>query len=262
MNPLLYVLAGLNALFFSLRNRVRWRGRRYHEKPAGSLPNLTPPQRLIVQGLRDQYNVHFEAFLNERNALRNYYLLHLLDQVAETWGWGSDDGASSLKGRRVVDVGSKNFYYAPALHAFFQPSHLAGVELDGFHLYRGLYTNASYADFYIKTLPNSAYHVMNLTAYHEPVDILVWFFPFVFKEDVVSWYLPLNCFEPKTLFQHARQILSEEGVLLMVNTGEEEWTVASDLLHQVGFSQRGWIPAFEGLWSKVITPSISLWSVR
>ena len=191
--------------------------------------------------------------MNAVNALRNYHLLALLNDVSGQFYWYPRPGL------RIVDVGSKNFYYAQALHAFFEPQSFVGIELDGWHLYRGFYTNASYADFYIKPLPNTNYQVMNFKSYHQPTDGIVWCFPFVIKEDVLDWYLPLHTFEPETLFHHAAEILSPKGFMFMINSGEDEFEIASDLLCRAGFSQAGMTVYSDGLLTKKITPTVSLW---
>jgi hypothetical protein len=253
VNPFFYLHAGLNQLFFPLRSAIGWKGRRYIEKPAGMLPDLSNRQQGIINNLKQQYGVAFEASLNEVNTLRNYHWLHLMDEIAEQFQWKPPAGI------RLVDVGSKNFYYAPALHAFFRPKQLVGIEIDGYHLYRGFYSNASMGDYYAKTLSNTAYQTMNFKAYHTPVDGIVWFFPFVLKEDVVQWYLPLETFEPGLLFCHARRILSPGGFLFMVNTGEDEFLVAKELLCQAGFSEKGIAVYSDGLLPKKIIPYVSLW---
>ena len=256
LNPLLYLYAALNQFFFPMRSSIAWKGRSYLEKPVGTLLHLSDPQRKIIRHLNEKYPARFEEIVNERNALRNYHLLHLFDQIAEKWNW------RPAKGGRLVDVGSKNFYYAPAIHAFFNPGQLTGIELDGFHLYRGFYTNASCANYYVKQLPNTAYNAINFKDYHEPVDGIVWLFPFVMKEDVVTWYLPLNAFEPDVLFQHARDILMPTGFIFMMNTDLEEFSLAGELLRSVGFEQKGLEVYDQGLLPKEITPYISLWGLR
>jgi hypothetical protein len=253
MNPLFYLYAGLNQIFFSIRSALAWEGRRYQEKPAGTLRHLSDGQRAIIGHLNKKYPARFEAFLNKQNALRNYHLLHLLDQVSERFHWRPKEGA------RLLDVGSKNFYYAPALHAFFMPRQFVGIELDGFHMYRGFYTNLSYANYYEKQISNTAYRVMNFKDYHAAVDGMIWLFPFVLKEDVVTWYLPLHAFEPMALFQHARNILAPEGFIFMMNTDVEEFSLSADFLRRIGFSQQGLEVYENGLLPKKITPYISLW---
>ena len=257
MTPLLYFYAGINRLFFSIRQKKKWQGRKYVEKPIGILSNLTDAQSAIISFLKEKYAVRFETFLNETNALRNYHLLYLLDQVFPPFQ-GTPPQKNSIE--RLIDVGSKNFYYAPALHAFFKPKQLTGIELDGFHLYRGFYSNASYAQYYAKSVPNTDYRAMNFVDFDKPVDGIVWFYPFVMKEDVVSWYLPLEMFEPQRLFDHAREILSKDGFLLMTNTDEVEFALAEGFMQKAGFSKKGEVVYVGGLLEKKITPFVSLWS--
>ena len=253
MNPLLYLYAGLNQIFFSLRSRIAWEGRRYVEKPVETLRHLSDRQRGMIRHLNEKYPIRFEETLNEQNALRNYHLLHLFDEVSERFHW-MPSAAS-----RLIDVGSKNFYYAPAIHTFFNPSQFVGIELDGFHLYRGFYTNASCANYYAKQIPNTTYQVTNFKNYHASVDGIVWLFPFVLKEDVVTWYLPLHAFEPMTLFQHVREILSPMGFIFMMNTDLEEFSLAESFLRRIGLTQKGLEVYENGLLPKKITPYISLW---
>ncbi len=253
MSPLLAFYAALNQIFFPIRRKMAWRGRRYHEEPAGALLHLSNRERSIINGLKEKYAVQFERSLNEGNTLRNYHLLHLFDEAASRFHWKPPIG------QRVLDVGSKTFYYAPGMHAFFKPNRLVGLEMDGFHLYRGFHSNASYADFYIQTLSNTTSQVMNFKDYGETVDGIVWLFPFVLKEDLVQWYLPLSAFEPELLFQHARTILAPNGFVFMMNTGEDEFSLASASLHRAGFLQKGVAIYSEGLLPKKIIPVVSLW---
>jgi len=251
---LLFFYAGLNWVFFSIRSSLHWYGRHYQEKPAGTLSQLSDRQSVIIRHLHRQYPARFEETLNEQNAVRNYHLLHLFDQVSERFHWKPKEG------ERIIDIGSKNFYYAPAVHTFFKPRQFVGIELDGFHLYRGFYTNASYADYYAKQIPNTVYQVMNFKDYHEPVDGIVWLFPFVLQEDVLTWYLPRNAFEPMALFQHAREILCPTGFLFVVNTDMEEFTLTKEFLCRIGFKQKGLEIYENGLLPKKITPYVSLWT--
>ncbi len=253
MTPLSYLQAVLNQLFFPIRTKIAWKGRPYYEKPIGTLPPQTDRNQTIINTLRKRYGVQFETNHNLTNTLRNYHLLRLFDEVSTQFNW------KPPKGKRIIDIGSKTFYYASAIHSFFAPSRLVGIEIDGFHLYRGFYSNASYAEFYIQQLENTTYEVKNFKTYQEEVDGIIWQFPFLIKEDVLEWYLPLNRFEPERLFQQASKILSKNGFIFMVNSGEDEFIPASDSLRRLGFVQKGVIIYKEGLLPKEIEPYISLW---
>ena len=68
--------------------------------------------------------------MNAATSTNNYEYLDILDRA-----W-ADSGLQRPAGGVVCDVGSASFWYAAALHAFFRPRELVGVEVEGHRLFK------------------------------------------------------------------------------------------------------------------------------
>lgn len=253
MNPLFHLHAGLNRFFFRCRNRFRLGRKHYVEKPAEALPALSEIQQEIIGGLKERYGVCFEKSLNAGNALENYHLLDLLDRFPKIPPWPLPHHLA------ILDVGSKNFYYASTLHHFFKPAKLTGLEIDAYRIYRDWQTRLSYARYYIRDLPEVSYEVGDFMDWSGEVNVVLFFFPFVVPDPLVNWGLPLTLFKPKELFVKASRVLKPKGYLFMVNHGEEEFEAAKTLALEAGFAPRGFRNHADGLLTRSIPPQVSLW---
>lgn len=242
----------INKVAFSIRKKRRFSRSNYKEKAAWELHHLGNTIQLKLEELRNKYAVRFENTLDRGNSLENYHLLAILDQLSSQWLWRPTH-------KIHVDVGSKNFYYASCLAAFFNPQQLTGIELDAFGLYTNFHTRQSYAQYYIKKIKQARFLAEDFCKYPDKADTLTFFYPFVIPEPLVRWDLPLSEFKPDTLFKKAFQVLNDDGQLLMINQGDEEYQAAKIILSANGFVKMKSYHLKETLLARQLTPIASLW---
>jgi SAM-dependent methyltransferase len=219
--------------WFALSERTgRVRGPRA-ETPCGELGNLAPEARARVDSLRAHYAVAFERRYAARSALLNYEYLDLLDAASAEWGW------EPPRGGEVHDVGCGGFAYAAALHRWFAPRRLVGIDVEGHRRLQGGVTRHERVLGHLQGLAGAEFVVADYREYAERADVLTAFFPFVTPGPVLGWRLPLGLLDPSTLFGAMRRNLRPGGLLLMVNHGAEEAAVAAREATAAGFALRG-----------------------
>jgi SAM-dependent methyltransferase len=254
--PHLRLWSVYNRLWFEAQRSIRWSRPHYQERPAGTPKNLSAHQHTRIQALREKYQVNFESQFHQGTALANYFYLDMLDKASQTWMWHLEPVLD------VVDVGSKQFYYASVLHRFFRPERLAGVELEGYRVNPDLYSRYDHAMSYIQHLPNTTYHVMDFCEYEGTADVVTSFYPFVEPESLVRWRLPLNVFHPDAVFQKIGQVLRPGGMLCMVNQGVEELGLASCYLKTTQLTKVGHLQCNAPLLEKPDPPIMSVWKKK
>lgn len=170
----------------------------------------------------------------EQNYLENLYMLDVLDKY---FPFSARSGANQ-ENIAALDIGSKNWAYAPAQHAFFQKYAqnftLTGIELDAHRLYPDLYSRAETAKFYIKNLPEADYIAGDLLNLNKKFDVIIWFLPFVYERPHKKWGLPMKYFKPEALLKHAYDLLNPQGVMFIVNQGDDEYQMQQKLLADLG----------------------------
>lgn len=253
MSPLLHMFSAYNRLCFEVSRKVHWKRTGYREVPAENLSNLTSTQQTRISGLRWRYKVAFEKKYGKTAARENYGYLDMLDRSAEEFNWNCKPGG------KIVDVGSKNFFYASALHQFFKPDSLQGIEVDGHCIYQDLYSRFDYAQAYIDGLENTYYDVMDICNYNESANGVTCFYPFVKPETLVYWRLPLNLFKPENIFRRICSILDEDGFFLMVNHGYEEGQIALKMMRKQNLRFIGQFEYENPVFERTNIPVISLW---
>ena len=151
------------------------------------------------------------------NYYQNLYLLNLLDKYFEI---------SQSKNVDALDIGSKNWYYAQAMHSYYKKYSttftLDGVELDAHRLYSNFYNREEVAKYYIKNLNEVNYIKGNLLNINKSYDYITWILPFVVIQPLRCWGLPDKYFEPEKLFNHAYSLLKENGKMFIINQTEPE----------------------------------------
>ena len=223
-------------LWFRLSEGIRWSRRPYHEIPAGRLTELAPWQATRIDRLRTRYGLAFESYYGQHTALANYTYLDVLDQA-----WMRMDRPIPRHGI-VTDVGCANFWYARALHAFFRPAILKGVDVEGFRLYPTGYSRYDAAAGYLADLPQTSFVVANYCEVEEQADVITAWFPFVTPLPVLAWRLPLTVFSPGQLCARIARNLAPKGTFFMVNQGVDEAAIAADYCRRAGLRAVGqWI---------------------
>ena len=141
---------------------------------------------------------------------------------------------------RWLDVGSKNFAYAPALALMLnhltnlnQPWHLKGIELDAGRLDHQGNTRTQYAEGLIDLLPNTTYQQGDILKETEQYEGISLFLPFVFEEPLLKWGLPSKHFNPLEILAQCISLLTDGGVLMIINLTPEEAAQQEVLFHQL-----------------------------
>ncbi len=227
------LLSHYHACWYHLEKRLAWSRGIYREQPAGQLRNLSGIQQERMASLRRRFRVRFEQQGEQITALKQYDYLDVLDQA-----W------SVLKlprytGGVVQDIGSSNFWYAAVLHAFFRPTEMVGVEVEGHRIYINGYSRLDYARGYIQHIPNTQFLVRDYACYNRPADVVTAWYPFVTPDPVLAWRMPLSILAPRTVFSQIAKNLRPHGLFIMVNQGREEAAIASGWCEQVGLARCG-----------------------
>ena len=166
--------------------------------------------------------------LIERNRLENLYTTNILEQYFEK---------KEKNSVRILDIGSKNWFYAKGEYSFFESFCnsfiLDGVELDAYRLYSNLYNRLETARYHTKGLKNTNYIAGNLLDIKDKYDYIIWFLPFVTVEPLRYWGLPMLYFCPEKLLKHAYNLLNDNGQLLIINQTKEEAKVQKQLLQNL-----------------------------
>ena len=248
-------LASLRHRFsYRLSERVRRRGGAHVETPAHTLPALPGEQGERIAALRARYHVNFETHLNAATSVRNYEYLDLLDR-----GFVSAGVAPPCAGA-LCDVGCANFWYARALYAFFRPTSLTGIELEGYRRYRDGHSRIDYAAGYIAELPCARFEIADYLRVDERADVITAWFPFVTATAILAWRLPLSLLRPQALFLKVAENLETDGLFVMVNHGPDEARTAAALCSAAGLV-RVFAGAVGGALSayRALPPMLSIW---
>ena len=224
------VRSGYYALWYELGEWLAWSRGMYRESPVGRLQHLSGIQQARIATLQQRFSVRFERQAGQSTALKQYDYLDMLERT-----WSTCDLPRSVGGV-VHDIGSSNFWYASALHAFFRPSALVGIELEGHRLYLNGYSRLDYARGYIQDLPNTRFEIGNYLRYQHQADVITAWYPFVTPRPVLAWRLPLSVLSPIAIFSQVARNLRPHGLFVMVNQGDEEATLAARYCRQIGLT--------------------------
>jgi hypothetical protein len=222
--------SGYHRFWYEASQALGWSRGVVREAPSDILhdPTLTLSQRTRIKKLVAMYGIPFERSYLAEIALLNYAYLDLLDRARQALNW-------TVKGKQqVCDVGSANFAYSAALHAFFQPAQLVGVEVDGHRLYCNGRSRIDYARGYIQDLPQTEYVTTDYRYYTRPADIITAWYPFVTPKPLLAWRLPLSLFNPGALFAQVANNLIIGGLFIMINHSPDEADVARGIAEDVG----------------------------
>jgi len=178
--------------------------------------------------LRSRYQVQFELQMNAATSTNNYEYLDILDRA-----W-TESGMAPPKGGVLCDIGCASFWYAATLQAFFRPRELVGVEIEGYRLFKNGRTRIDYAAGYLTAYPNARFIVADYLNCELPADVITAWFPFVTPAAILAWRLPLSLLRPEQLFARIYHNLRPGGLLVMINHGRQEASLAQVLCAAAG----------------------------
>ena len=165
----------------------------------------------------------------ERNSAQNKYTKDILERYFLN---------SQKQNLQILDIGSKNWFYAKGEHEFFSDFSsdftLDGVELDAYRLYSNFYSRYEVTKYYIKNLKNTNYIVDDLLNIDKKYDYIIWFLPFVTIKPLQIWGLPKKYFCPEKLLNHAINLLNDGGQMIIINQGENEKEIQKQMLEKSG----------------------------
>jgi hypothetical protein len=139
---------------------------------------------------------------------------------------------------RWLDVGSKNFGYAPAIATVLsawqgENWQLTGIELDAGRLDVAGVARQRYAQGVVNTLPNTTVVAGDMLTHTQEYEVISLFLPFVFEDPLMAWGLPIQQFKPLAVLTHCLTHLATGGVLLIINLTQAEATQQALLFEQL-----------------------------
>ncbi len=207
---------------------MRWSRGAFHETPSGELPDLTLEQGQRIAALQGRYQVRFELRMSAVTARNNYEYLDILDRAWDV------DGRLRPRGGLLCDVGCASFWYAAALDAFFSPTRIVGVDVEGHRLFRDGHTRIDYANGYLAPFSDARFVVADYRDVDLRAEIITAWFPFVTAAALLAWRLPLSLLDPQALFRRVHANLVPDGMFVLINHGHSEADTAENLCHAAG----------------------------
>jgi hypothetical protein len=244
--------SGYHRLLYEASQALRWSRGPFRERSKEPL-HLTPIQQERTDELAKAYRSGFEQSLSPETALLNYSYLDILDRARHALDWPVP------LNQRVCDVGSGNFAYAAALHAFFHPTRLAGVEIDGHRLYGNGRSRIDYAHGHIQDLPQTEYVITDYRQFTRQADIITAWYPFVTPKPLLAWQLPLSLFNPAALFAQVANNLVIGGTFVMINHHAAEAEVARGIAEDVGLVCAGHLLHTTPFRARTADPVLTIW---
>ena len=164
----------------------------------------------------------WSQYCTESEFQENLYLLDVLDAYVP---------ATDILKRKAIDIGCRNFCHLPALFAFF-PGAWTGIEVDAHTRYKNGYTRRAYGEYMAAQFPNARYRAQSFLAVQGQYQLMVWLLPFLFWGTQKAWGLPNQFFAPREMLLKALSVLAPQGILFIVNQGEDEAQYQESLLKE------------------------------
>jgi SAM-dependent methyltransferase len=236
-------LGFLNPLAFALRNRIRHRRAGYRERPSARPLSVAAAELLRRNGLESLVDRCEDWTLDS-----NLYVLDLLEQSLSRF-LPARGGVTS-----VLDVGCKNFEYAPGLLAAFAPFtadrsrlRLTGIELDAYRVYSSLHSRADAAEYFLglaRDLGFTGDHRFlagDVLDHHDRYDCVTWFSPFLTLYPLLRWGLARDQLRPAALIRHVVARVAPGGLLVVVNQEPEEDEIQRALFRDLGIEAESFV---------------------
>jgi hypothetical protein len=245
--------SGFHRFWYEALQALGWSRGTVRERRVRTFYDLIPSQRSRIEELVINYGTPFEVDYFPETAFINYAHLDLLDRARQALNWPIP------KKPRVCDLGSANFAYAAALHTFFQPAELVGVEVEGCHLFYNGRSRIDYARNHIHNLPDTQYVIADYRHYTRRADIITAWYPFVTPKPLLAWGLSLGLFNPGALFAQVAHNLNIGGLFVMINNSSDEAVMARGIAEDVGLVCSGQYVHEASLRSKEQLSVLTLW---
>lgn len=225
------LLKWINPLFYFIRSNLRFK--------KGDVAHTFEDKSFLYD---KEVSIREKKIRNEYQLSHPYGFMSVLDYKLSLYQLDLLIYCSSFfdfpKGKiSAVDVGSKNFFYAFFIHSFLRRNgkihFFSGVEIDAFRVYDDFHSRYDYALSYIKDLDNTSYLPIDFLNYKQKVNIIFMFLPFVYKEPLLKWGLPIDFYQPEKIMKHAYSLLEEGGVWIITNQGMDEARKQQEILHSL-----------------------------
>jgi SAM-dependent methyltransferase len=238
--PLLWILkAPLNHLSFWLRQRLHWqRGLPPlpDEPKEGLFADFPARERQAAELLEQNLRHHFALenlyqHSSQHDYRDNLYLIEALRQLCAD--------VVLPEQLHALDVGCKNFHYAPGLYQFLchwqgpRQVELTGIELDGYGIYADGFSRADYGHAWAQQADPTHVHfrVADVLALKgSSFELITCFYPFMTAAALLNWGLPLRCFQPQALLAHCWELLTPGGRLILFHQTAQEANIAQQYL--------------------------------
>lgn len=140
----------------------------------------------------------------------------------------------------VTDIGARNFVFGPVIDDVFKKYQreavVHGIEIDAHRLLWGFHSRADFGEYYARKMREGFYHAIDFLKWNQPTDIAFLLNPFVSKEPLLSWGLPLSKLRPQEVFNHTMKTLkAKAGILILSCPSPEELEIARGLAAEAGF---------------------------
>lgn len=214
-----------NRIDFYIRNLFRFSRKGFFEENESKLELFDAKAQEKEERLIRRYALKsLKENSSRQNYCENLYILELLEDYLRP---------KRNPTMKVLDIGSKNWSYAKAEHSFFKKFTrkltLDGIELDAYRVYSNFYSRYDAAKYYAEGLSGANYIVGNFMEHIGEYDFIIWILPFISQFPHLRWGLPKKFFKPKDMLEKAFNDLKEDGVLVIVNQGKEEYEIQQQL---------------------------------
>jgi hypothetical protein len=140
----------------------------------------------------------------------------------------------------VLDVGARNFSSGPVIDELFASFGIAceihGIEIDSYRRLSTFHLRADFGKYFATQMRNGHFHPSDFLKWKKEADIIFMLNPFVTKEPLVSWGLPLSFFKPKEIFNKCYELTRKNrGIIVLSCPSEEEYEIALEEARIAGF---------------------------
>lgn len=210
---------------FALRQNVPWSFPAWKRRASHAevIDSLTAQGRVRVSALERRYDLKsWEHCCSLQDWRESLYVLDILSRHVD----------GELPEGRALDIGSKNGCYLPGL-VTARPGGWDAVELDAHRRYVWGSTRRVYGEAMASHFANCRFWCGDVQAVPGKWALITWFLPFLFREPLEAWGLPLRFLAPQALLRHAVDRLLPEGGMLIVNQGQAEAEAQQAMLNEV-----------------------------